>query len=147
MGDKVNTNTLLKQLFRTNNLDFFLKNYEENLHAPDFCQLLKDLCMQKGLSPAQVIDQSQIERTYGHQLFNGTRSPSRDKVLQLALGAGLGVPDTQKLLRAAGKSPLYPKLKRDAVILFGLQKGYSILAVQDALSAYGLTILGGQKNG
>ena len=103
--------------------------------------------MQKGLSPAQVIDQSQIERTYGHQLFNGTRSPSRDKVLQLALGAGLGVPDTQKLLRAAGKSQLYPKLKRDAVILFGLQKGYSILAVQDTLSAYGLTILGGQKNG
>ena len=143
VGDKVNTNTLLKQLFRTNNLDFFFKNYEENLHAPDFCQLLKDLYMQKGLSPAQVIDQSQIERTYGHQLFNGTRSPSRDKVLQLALGAGLGVPDTQKLLRAAGKSPLYPKLKRDAVILFGLQKGYSILAVQDTLSAYGLTILGG----
>ena len=147
VGDKVNTNTMLRQLFRTNNLDLYFRNYEDEMQAPDFCRLLKELCLEKKLSPAQVIDQSQIERTYGHQLFNGTRSPSRDKVLQLALGAGLSVPDTQKLLRAAGKSPLYPKLKRDAVILFGLQKGYSILAVQDALSAYGLTILGGQKNG
>ena len=143
VGDKVNTNTMLRQLFRTNNLDLYFKNYEDEMQVPDFCRLLKELCFEKNLSPAQVIDQSQIERTYGHQLFNGTRSPSRDKVLQLALGAGLGVPDTQKLLRAAGKSQLYPKLKRDAVILFGLQKGYSILAVQDTLSAYGLTILGG----
>ena len=61
--------------------------------------------------PAQVIERSQIERTYGHQLFNGTRRPSRDKVLQLALGLGLSVDETQRLLRAAGKSPLYPRLK------------------------------------
>lgn len=147
MGRQANTNTLLKQLFRTNNLDLFFRNYEDEMQRPDFCRMLKELCLERQLSPAQVIDRSQIERTYGHQLFNGTRRPSRDKVLQLAIGAGLGVPETQKLLRAAGKSALYPKLKRDAVILFGLQKGYSILAVQDTLSAYGLTILGGQTNG
>ena len=147
MGRKANTNTLLKQLFRTDNLDLFFRNYEDEMQGPDFCRMLKELCLERQLSPAQVIDRSQIERTYGHQLFNGTRNPSRDKVLQLAIGAGLGVPETQRLLRAAGKSPLYPKLKRDAVILFGLQKGYSILAVQDTLSAYGLTILGGQTNG
>ena len=97
--------------------------------------------------PAQVIERSQIERTYGHQLFNGTRRPSRDKVLQLALGLGLSVDETQRLLRAAGKSQLYPRLKRDAVILYALQKKLPILTVQENLTKYGLTLLGGQKNG
>ena len=97
--------------------------------------------------PARVIEQSQIERTYGHQLFNGTRRPSRDKVLQLAIGMGLNVEETQKLLRAAGKSPLYPRLRRDAVILFGIRKSFSIIDVQEALAKYRLTTLGGQRDG
>lgn len=143
MSDRINTNTLMRQLLKTSSLDQFLKNNEGAFQTPDFCNLLQELCAGKKLTPAQVIEQSQIERTYGHQLFNGTRRPSRDKVIQLAFGAGFGVPETQRLLRAAGKSPLYPKLKRDAVILYGLQKGYDILAVQDTLAIYGMTMLGG----
>ena len=147
MTNKVNTNTLLKRLFKAADLDSYLQSNESQLLAPDFPALLEQYCRQRGLLPAHVIEQSQIERTYGHQLFNGTRRPSRDKVLQLAIGLGLTVDETQKLLRSAGKSPLYPRLKRDAVILYGLRKGLPILAVQESLTKYGLTLLGGQKNG
>ena len=80
-------------------------------------------------------------------MFNGTRRPSRDKVIQLAFGFGLGVDETQRLLRAADKSLLYPRLKRDAVILYGLQKSLPILAVQENLVKYGLTMLGGANHG
>jgi len=146
MAGQVNTTNLMKRLFRTNSLSAFLKSNESNLQPADFRTMLKGLCDDRGLSPARVIERSQIERSYGHQLFNGTRRPSRDKVLQLCFGIGLGVEDTQKLLRAAGKSQLYPRLKRDAVILYGLQHGLSIFAVQDALTDYGLTVLGGQKD-
>ena len=55
--------------------------------------------------------------------------------------------ETQRLLRAAGKSPLYPRLKRDAVILYGIGKKLPILTVQESLTKYGLTLLGGLKNG
>ena len=109
--------------------------------------MLQSYCEQREMLPARVIEQSEIERTYGHQLFNGTRRPSRDKVIQLALGLGLNVEEAQRLLRAAGKSPLYPRLKRDAVILYGIQKKLPILAVQESLTKYGLTLLGGQKSG
>ena len=68
-------------------------------------------------------------------------------MLQLALGLGLSVDETQRLLRAAAKSQLYPRLKRDAVILYGIQKKLPILAVQESLTKYALTLLGGQKNG
>ena len=147
MANKVNTNTLMKRLFKANDLDVYLQGNDSYLQAPDFYTLLKSYCEQREMLPAHVIEQSQIERTYGHQLFNGTRRPSRDKVIQLALGLGLSVDETQRLLRAAGKSPLYPRLKRDAVILYGIQKKLPILAVQESLTKYGLTLLGGQKSG
>ena len=122
MASIVNTNTLMKRLFKAADLDTYLEGNESDLHSPDFYSLLKQACEKRNMLPAQVIERSQIERTYGHQLFNGTRRPSRDKVLQLALGLGLSVDETQRLLRAAGKSPLYPRLKRDAVILYGIGK-------------------------
>jgi hypothetical protein len=75
--------------------------------------------------------------------LNGTRQPSRDKVLQLAFGLRLTVDEAQRLLRAADKSPLYPRLKRDAVVLFALNKSLSILETQNLLSGEGLTPLGG----
>lgn len=147
MAVRVNTNTLMKRLFKASDLDAYLEGNESNLHSPDFYTLLKQACEKRDMLPAQVIERSQIERTYGHQLFNGTRRPSRDKVIQLALGLGLSVDETQRLLRAAGKSQLYPRLKRDAVILYALQKKLPILTVQDNLTKYGLTLLGGLKNG
>ena len=147
MAVKVNTNTLMKRLFKAADLDAYLEGNESYLQSPDFSTLLQQYCQTRKMLPAHVIELSQIERTYGHQLFNGTRRPSRDKVLQLALGMGLNVDETQRLLRAAGKSQLYPRLKRDAVILYGLQKKLPILAVQESLTKYGQTLLGGLKNG
>ena len=138
MSGKVNTNTLMKRLFKAADLDTYFQKNGNQLVAPGFPAMLSALC---------VIDKAQIERTYGHQLFNGTRRPSRDKVLQLAIGLGLDVDETQALLRAAGKSLLYPRLKRDAVILYGIQKGLPVLTVQEILTKYELTLLGGQKNG
>ena len=122
MANKVNTNTLMRRLFKAADLDAYIQGNDSDLQAPDFYTLLRSYCEQRKMLPAHVIEQSQIERTYGHQLFNGTRRPSRDKVIQLALGLGLCVDETQRLLRAAGKSPLYPRLKRDAVILYGIRK-------------------------
>lgn len=147
MAVRVNTNSLMKRLFKAADLDAYLEENESNLHSPDFYTLLKQACEKRDMLPAQVIERSQIERTYGHQLFNGTRRPSRDKVIQLAIGLGLSVDETQRLLRAAGKSQLYPRLKRDAVILYALQKKLPILTVQENLTKYGLTLLGGLKNG
>lgn len=146
MANKINTNTLMKRLFKAADLDTYLQGNDSNLQPPDFYSLLKSYSERRKMLPARVIEQAQIERTYGHQLFNGTRRPSRDKVLQLAVGLGLSVDETQRLLRAAGKSQLYPRLKRDAVILYGIQKKLPILAVQESLTKYGLTLLGGQKS-
>ena len=103
MSEKVSTDSLLKKILRTKNLNTFLQRNEQHLRPEAFPELLRSLCDKRGLVAERVIQRAQIDRTYGHQLFNGTRRPSRDKVLQLAVGMGLSLEETQQLLHAAGK--------------------------------------------
>jgi len=142
MADNISTDSLLRKIVRTKNLNSFLQRNEQYLQAADFCELLRTFCERRNLIPERAILLAQIDRTYGHQLFNGTRRPSRDKALQLAVGMNLSVEETQQLLQAAGKSALYPRLKRDAALIFCLKEGYDMIETQDLLGRYGLTLLG-----
>ena len=140
---QIQTSALMSRLFKTRNLPTFIRQNEPFMRSLSFSAYITQLCDQRSLVPERIIKLSQIERTYGHQLFNGTRKPSRDKALQFAFWFALDVEETQKLLRAAEKSPLYPKIKRDAVILHCLARGKSLFEAQDALAAFDLTLLGG----
>lgn len=114
----IRTSTLLTRLFKARNVNEYLTENKDDLIVAPFSQAIADLCREKGLHRTEVIRQAGIERTYGHQLFNGTRKPSRDKALQLAIGLGLTDEETQTLLKHAGFSPLYPRIPRDAAIIF-----------------------------
>jgi hypothetical protein len=67
-------------------------------------------------------------------------------VIQLAFGLDLDLDGAQKLLKIAQKSPLYPKIKRDAAIIYCLQHGKDILDTQAVLHELGLTLLGGESS-
>ena len=142
MPDKISTDSLLRRIYRTKNLNSFLQRNEPHMQAADFCTLLQSFCQQRQMIPERVILLAQIDRNYGHQLFNGTRRPSRDKVLQLAIGMKLSIEETQQLLQAAGRSPLYPRLKRDAALIFCLKNGYDMMETQETLGKYEITLLG-----
>lgn len=137
------TSTLLRRLFKASNLDCFLAENKEGFDVPEFHEVISAMCRERNETAEAVIGRSGIERTYGHQLFNGTRKPSRDKVIQLAIGFGMNAEETEELLKAAGKSPLYPRVERDCILLFGINKGYGIMEIQELLHEKGATILGG----
>jgi len=122
-----------------------MKRYDGGLQKPEFDKYVKKLCEERGISAESVINDSAIERTYGHQLFNGTRKPSRDKVIQIAIGFGLDYEETQQLLQIADKSQLYPRIKRDATIIFAINNQLPIQKTQELLASYGLTVLGGSS--
>ena len=139
------TSDFLRRLIKTSDLEGFIQRHEGEMDLPEFHIFINDLCTVSGQVPEHVILRANIERTYGHQLFNGTRNPSRDKVIQLAFGFGLDVDATQKLLLVAQFSPLYPKLRRDAAILYCLEHHLDILELQSLLQTLGLTLLGKRK--
>jgi hypothetical protein len=139
------TSDFLRRLIKTSDLEGFIQRHEGEMDPPVFHDFINDLCTASGQVPEHVIARAGIERTYGHQLFNGTRNPSRDKVIQLAFGMQLDVDAAQKLLQIAQFSPLYPKLKRDAAILYCLEHQLDILELQSLLQTLGLTLLGKRK--
>lgn len=137
------TSTLLGRLFKASNLQGFIENNANAIQTPEFHTYISELCQEMQKVPERVIKQSSIERTYGHQIFNGTRKPSRDKVIQLSFGFGLDVEGTQNLLKVAQKNSLYPRIKRDAAILYCIKNHIGVLEAQGILHELKLTLLGG----
>ena len=143
--DTARTSTLLRQLFKTPDLDTFFVRYESTMQTPELHEHLLALCAERRLKKETVIKYAGIERTYGYQIFNGTRKPSRDKVLQLALALRLGMEETQKLLQIADKSLLYPRLKRDAAVIYCITRGLGFMEAQSLLHELGLHLLGDES--
>ncbi len=138
----VSTNSLLNKLKSGKSINTVLYKHETDFYECTIAEYLMKLCEERNTIPERVINKAQIERTYGHQIFNGTRVPSRDKLLQISFGFGLSLDETQRMLNIAGKGALYPKIKRDAIIIYAISHEMSILETQDLLCDNELPILG-----
>lgn len=106
----------------------------ENRTLGDYLQQLLD---EKGLVRSKVVREAGLNETFGYQIFKGTRNPSRNKVLQLALAMGLNLREANRLLKLAGVNELYCKNRRDAIIIFCLDKGYSLQRTDEELYRFG----------
>jgi hypothetical protein len=142
--EKATTGGLMSGLLKTKNIKRFISKNDELMEFEPFNKYLEGLCIEKGKIPSAVVKAANIERTYGLQIFRGIKNPSRDKVIQLAFGFSLNVEETQRLLKAAEKSILYPKIKRDAVIIYCLNNNIGITAAQEMLCDLQLPLLGGE---
>jgi hypothetical protein len=143
--EKVSTEVLLQRLFKASGAGDFFRQFDELTDFVPFPAYLKRLCAKRNVTPAFVIKKADIERSFGHQLFNGRRSPSRDKALQLAFGFGMNYDETQNLLKMSRKSLLYPKVKRDAAIIYALVNGFDVTAAQATLYELNLPLLGKEE--
>lgn len=137
------TSALFLELEKNGTFAKFAEIHEESFVHSEFSEYINRLSREKEMAPIQIIKNAQIDRVYGHQLFSGTRKPSRDKALQLAFGFGLSLEETQKLLRMADKSSLYPKIKRDAAIIYGLNNRMQISEMQELLFSLDIPVIGG----
>ena len=136
------TNALLKRIVGSKDFREVLEENGDAFEERSISEYLRKLCEERGMVSEQVIKKAQIDRTYGHQIFNGTRLPSRDKLLMLSFGFELSLDETQELLKTAGKSILYPKVKRDAAIIYGISHKMNIMDVQYLLTSVHLPLLG-----
>ena len=141
-SDDQTTLSFQRRLLESPDFDAFVQDNTALMVTPRLCYYLAELCREKGRTAGQVIRLAGLARTYGHQIFNGTRKPSRDKLIQICFGLGLKVEEAQSLLKIAEKSPLYPKLLRDAAIMRCLHEGKTKLQIQELLDRLGLTLLG-----
>lgn len=106
-----------------------------------FVDLIESFRLKKQMSKSELIQKATLDRTYAYQILNGTKSPKQDKVIQLSLALQLDLQNTNRLLTLTKNKSLYPKIKRDAVIIFCIHKQYSVIQTNELLYEHGLDIL------
>ena len=141
----ISTRELWAKLFKAPSLRSFFDEHS-GVELPAFSDYIEQLADERDEKRDAVITRAGLERSFGYRLFNGTRKPSRDTVLQLAFGLGLDCDAAQQLLKVAGASALHPKVKRDAVIAYCLHNRRKLMDAQELLYEYGLPLLGGARH-
>ena len=131
------TETLLDELLEAPSLDGFMAEHQDELSHRSLSEYLNQLLVEKRLERAQVVRMANLNETFGYQIFKGTRSPSRNKVLQIAFAMALTLREANRALEAAGVSSLYSKGRRDAIIIFCLDRGCSLQKVNEELYRFG----------
>lgn len=131
---KRTTEELLAILKKSPDISTFMENNSEDLmENMPLCQYLEQILTQKNLKKSDVIRLSGLDRKYCYEIFAGTKSPSRDKVLALCFSAGLSETETMHLLKSTGYPQLYARIERDSVILFALQHKLSLTDANELL--------------
>lgn len=141
---RISTDELLKLLFKEGNLEHFLQRNESAYLNTGFSDYISTWCKAHQVIPERLIRQANLEKSFGHQLFSGKRKPSRDTVIQLAFAMGADVAQTQEMLKIARKSLLYPRIKRDTVIIYCLHNHINLVDTEIILADLSLPILGGR---
>ena len=60
----------------------------------------------------------------------------RDNVLKLSFAMGFDTRHANRALQAAGSNALYPKNRRDAIIIYCLEHGYTLQQANDTLYTF-----------
>lgn len=97
----------------------------EPFTLPPLPKYLQDLLAERNMTVGDVVIRCGLDRGYAYQLFNGTRRPTRNFLILLSLVLELEEPEAQRLLKIAGRPPLYARDRRDAGVLYALSRRLS----------------------
>lgn len=110
---------------------------EEDYTLPTLSEYLSGLLDERGLTVREIIRVCNLDRSYGYQLFNGTRRPTRNILLTLALVLHLSEAETQRLLKIGGRQPLYVRNRWDAAVLYALAHNLGLEGTDELLRSLG----------
>ena len=134
------TDELENEIMKADNIADFLEKNEEHLKdisvSDELCRLLDE----KGLKKSDVIASSGITITYGYDLFSGykKKKPSRNVILSLSLAMQLDISQTQRLLKISGNGALYPRVPRDSVIMYAVNRALTLTETDELLDKNGM---------
>lgn len=135
------TNELRHEIRDATDVEDYLTLNKEHLLKGSLSEHLHTLLAEKKLRRADVIRGSLLGRAYVYRIFAGEKIPSRDKLIALSFGLQLTEEETQKMLKLSGNRELYARDKRDALLLFALQRNRSIMDANEMLLDHGLAVL------
>lgn len=131
------TGALTRELMSQANLDLYLKDNQSLFSDSNVAEFLLALCKKNPIAKIALARKAGMSEVYLHQVLSGRRNPSRDRLLCLCLALEATMDEIQALLQCASYARLYPKIRRDAIIIHGIVHHTSLSAINDKLFAEG----------
>lgn len=120
-------------LKQSDDLETYLRGNEGNFCPMSVKAFLERYLAGKQLKKSEVIRRSGLNQIYAYQIFSGVRRAERDKLLCIAIAAGMTMEEANRLLTCGGKPALYPRVVRDSVIGYALNHHYTVQQTDDLL--------------
>ena len=127
------TKELMDELIKAHSICDYLKANSEYMVSAELPTYLSNILEKMGLVKSAVIKKSELSEVMVYQIFSGVRRPSRDSLICICTAMGLNLEETQSLLKVAQFAQLYPKNKRDSIIIKGLANGKTVAEINEAL--------------
>lgn len=135
-GEERLTEDLLERLLEASSPEAYLdaEGIEGNREFVDY---LFERLGERGGKRAAVVRESGLNPTVVYDIFQGKSRPGRDHAIMLAFGLHCDLRQTQRLLRLAGVSELWCKQRRDAILIWCIDRGCTREQADDELFCLG----------
>lgn len=127
------TDEMMDKLLKSNNISEYIKENGEAFVDLTISQFLSEYIKAHKLVKAAVIKDAEISEIFGFQVLSGTRNPSRNTLLSLCIAMKMSLDEVQTSLKIAKYAPLYPKHKRDSIIILGIHNGKGVCDINNEL--------------
>lgn len=114
----ISTDSLYKMI-ETDPTDFIERMDNEKLESYKsmFVGYFNELMKKQGLTLSRLVSATTISQSYVYQIASGTRHMGRDVAIILSFVMKLNLEQTQEFLKRSNNAILYPKVRRDAIII------------------------------
>lgn len=133
----ISTENLFLMLENETNISENWETISEHMKNPVFHEYLYKLISDKNITIPELSHKALLSRSFTYQIFSGSRVPCRDIILRIALAVGISLDDTQRLLKLADRGILYPKVQRDAAIVYAISNKYDLYKADEFIVSLG----------
>ncbi len=129
----ITTSQLLSMIKKSEQFSDIAEVYHDITETPVFCHYLYDIMEKHRFSAKDIISSSGIERSYFYHILSGQKMPGRNMILRISLCMRATLTETNQLLRLSNQGVLYAKVRRDAAIIFAIEKKCTMQQTNDLL--------------
>lgn len=128
------TDELLEELkFKNTDIQEYIENNPDSFIEINLKEFWNDIINNSEMTKSDIINKSDFSYVYFYDVIAGKKIPTSDKIIRLVLAMHLSLEQCQTALRYCGKSQLYPRIKRDSLLIFAITHGYTVFQTQELL--------------
>jgi hypothetical protein len=128
------TDELLKELkFKNTDIQEYIERNPESFIELNLMEFWRKIIDESGMTKSDIINKSDFSYVYFYDVISGKKVPTTDKIIRLVLAMHLTLDQCQTALKYCGKAQLYPRIKRDSLIIFAIIHNYTVIQTQELL--------------